>query len=268
MHTAVAVGMLMLGGWVLISPPEEDRVGIARQVQSPAAAPAVSPNREPRARNERQTRERGSRTDARRDSPEAQARLQEQQGSRDMPAPTDAVGPEELTESTAPPTSAAPLAHGGNSMGRRSYMRAPTASRGGRSGQQSAYRPTSHGQTGQPGVPQQPTNPAMLTPPNATAQSTEKAFSNYRPPSGVSPYMNLFRRDSGGVVDNYTTLVRPQLDQRYLNNQFGRDISGLERSIQGITAPQFNQPVRRAPQSVATPQYYMSFGQSYLGEEP
>ena len=48
--------------------------------------------------------------------------------------------------------------------------------------------------------------------------------------SGVSPYMQLFRNDTaGGTIDNYTTLVRPQLQQQRMNQQFGTDIWGLQR---------------------------------------
>ena len=48
--------------------------------------------------------------------------------------------------------------------------------------------------------------------------------------SGVSPYMQLFRNDTaGGTIDNYTTLVRPQLQQQRMNQQFGTDLWGLQR---------------------------------------
>jgi hypothetical protein len=114
---------------------------------------------------------------------------------------------------------------------------------------------------------------AFMTPPGTTpgatpgaAPGTEKAFSGYRTPSGVSPYMNLFRRDSMGTVDNYTTLVRPELEQRYLNQQFKSDIGGLERStrMQGMNLQQMNQEARTL-QGVGTPQYYMNYGNYYQG---
>ena len=59
-----------------------------------------------------------------------------------------------------------------------------------------------------------------------------KPFANARPfASGVSPYMGLFRNDTnGGTIDNYSTLVRPALDQRSMNQQFNLDIYGLERN--------------------------------------
>lgn len=45
-----------------------------------------------------------------------------------------------------------------------------------------------------------------------------KPFANFVPPSPVSPYMNLFRTDNaGGTIDNYSTLVKPLLQQQRMN---------------------------------------------------
>ena len=51
--------------------------------------------------------------------------------------------------------------------------------------------------------------------------------------------MNLFRLQ-GDTLDNYTSLVRPQIEQRFLNQQFGRDIRGLENQtrLQGVNMQQ------------------------------
>ena len=96
----------------------------------------------------------------------------------------------------------------------------------------------------------------------------QKAFSNYQPPpSGVSPYMNLFRNDTNnGTIDNYTTLVRPALQQQSINQQFRGDIFGLERAgrIQGAALRQSNRQARLL-QSVGTPQYYMNYSGYYPG---
>jgi hypothetical protein len=86
-----------------------------------------------------------------------------------------------------------------------------------------------------------------------------KAFSDYRATGGVSPYMNLFRRDNGGTVDNYSTMVKPQLDQQRLNQQFNRDINGLGRTM-GLQSPGLYNNDNRAPQGVGTPQFYMNGG--------
>ena len=99
-----------------------------------------------------------------------------------------------------------------------------------------------------------------LAPPNAgpsvAPPRPEKAFSNFRPSSGVSPYMNLFRLQ-GDTLDNYTSLVRPQIEQRFLNQQFGRDIRGLQNSaqMQGVNMQQLygrTKPCRAWPRRNTT----------------
>jgi len=64
---------------------------------------------------------------------------------------------------------------------------------------------------------------------NSSMAGGGKAFSNYRPTSDVSPYMNMFRgNDAAGTIDNYTTLVRPQLDAQQQSVMTGNDISALQ----------------------------------------
>jgi len=59
-------------------------------------------------------------------------------------------------------------------------------------------------------------------------------------------------------------LVRPQMEQQYMNRQFGREISGLERHnrLQQMNMQRLQQADRSA-QGVATPQYYMNFPNAY-----
>ena len=67
-------------------------------------------------------------------------------------------------------------------------------------------------------------------------------------PSGVSPYMELFRNDTnGGTIDNYTTLVRPALTSRSMNQQFGSDISACTRNarLQDAALQQMNRATTR-----------------------
>jgi hypothetical protein len=96
-----------------------------------------------------------------------------------------------------------------------------------------------------------------------------KAFATARPfSSGVSPYMNLFRNDtSGGTIDNYSTYVRPALDQRSLNQQFNMDVYGLQRNaqIQSAALQQLGRNNSRAPQTIGTPQFYQNYGNYYPG---
>jgi hypothetical protein len=109
----------------------------------------------------------------------------------------------------------------------------------------------------------QPTGAAsVMAPP--VQPSTDKAFGGFRATSGISPYMNLFRTGTNnGTIDNYTSLVRPALDQRSLNQQFGHDIRGLQNDtrMQGSSLQQLNQT--RQLQGVGTPQFYMNYGSYY-----
>ena len=147
---------------------------------------------------------------------------------------------------------------GMQSFGSRHPM-APTERR--ESGSQSGYRPMSNSMMADPNRRMQP----MSSPPITVPPVTDKAFSGYRTPSGVSPYMNLFRTQTGGV-DNYTTLVRPELEQRFLNRQLGNDIRGLQNysRTQGQTLQQLNRDARTL-QGIATPQYYQNYGNYYQG---
>jgi hypothetical protein len=88
----------------------------------------------------------------------------------------------------------------------------------------------------------------------------EKAFSDYRSSSsgGYSPWMQLFRTDTNrGTIDNYSSYVRPALDQRNMNQQFNMDIYGLQRNsrIQNSAIQQLGRGNSRSLQGVGTPQY-------------
>ena len=73
---------------------------------------------------------------------------------------------------------------------------------------------------------------AMSYPPYVGPTVPAKPFAGVQPfSSALVPYMGLFRNDTaGGTIDNYSTLVRPALDQRSMNQQFNLDIYGLERN--------------------------------------
>ena len=99
-----------------------------------------------------------------------------------------------------------------------------------------------------------------------TAQPVSKAFSGVQPNTGgVSPYMNLFRNgNGGGTIDNYSTLVRPELEQRRANQKFGNDINGLEINsrVQGFHINQLNRETQNL-QGVKAQQYFMNYGDYY-----
>ena len=138
-------------------------------------------------------------------------------------------------------------------------LRAPTERRAMAMPQQTGYQATSYG-LDQSRTVQSAANPNIIAPP--VQPSIAKPFSGYQTPSGISPYMNIYRSGTNnGTIDNYTTLVKPQLDQRYLNQQYGRDIRGL----QGDTRMQGQnlQQQSRQLQGVSTPQFYMNYGTYY-----
>ena len=72
--------------------------------------------------------------------------------------------------------------------------------------------------------------------------------------------MNLFREDEGDL-DNYSTLVKPFVEQRYTNRRVGSQISGLERNSR--TQGSALKRIGRVQQGVATPQF-----QNYKGYYP
>ena len=70
-----------------------------------------------------------------------------------------------------------------------------------------------------------------------SSSSREKPFANVSSRPAVSPYMNLFREDFDGNSDfNYQTLVRPQVEQQKLNQQFEDQAQALSRRVQQISA--------------------------------
>jgi hypothetical protein len=103
----------------------------------------------------------------------------------------------------------------------------------------------------------------------ATAPATQqpsKAFSGVQMNTGnSSPYMNLYRTGTNnGTIDNYTTMVRPQFDQRRANQQFGADINSLENTsrVQGFHLNQLNRDTQNL-QGVKYQQFFMNYGDFY-----
>lgn len=96
--------------------------------------------------------------------------------------------------------------------------------------------------------------------------SGSKPFSNYEAPPAISPYMRLFSTDDDfGRIDNYYTLVKPRLEQRSQNLQFGGAIGGLKQrtQVQGAAIQQLGRQTDYL-QGAQTPQYYMNYG-NYFG---
>ncbi|MFO0791077.1 MAG: hypothetical protein U0805_16580 [Pirellulales bacterium] len=70
-----------------------------------------------------------------------------------------------------------------------------------------------------------------------------KPFAAYTPQEPVSPYLNLFRVDLNGTNQfNYSTLVRPQLQQQQTNEQLERQNLQNARRLQAIAAQPTSNP--------------------------
>lgn len=59
----------------------------------------------------------------------------------------------------------------------------------------------------------------------------KKPHTGFQQSSPVSPYMEIYRRGNAGMVDNYTSLVRPMLDQQAQNRQFQSDIGNVQDAL-------------------------------------
>ncbi len=71
---------------------------------------------------------------------------------------------------------------------------------------------------------------------NSTAASTGKPFSGYQPPSGYSPWQQLYTsRRNNGTVSPYVNNVRPALEQQNFNSRVGERVGRL-RATQGSYA--------------------------------
>ncbi|MBN1393915.1 MAG: hypothetical protein JW959_02705 [Pirellulales bacterium] len=276
MYITIGIGTMLLGSWVLVSPVEEDNL---RPIQPTPPPIAAAPQSEMNANQYGglqglgyqgyggfRSQEDGSRYGPRANQPPAHA----QPGGTGMPAsPTDSfqgagglpLPPTADPASRQPPqgqTQPGAMDQAYGSAGTQMPM-APTAAA---RPAPSSYSPgRSYSST-----MQQPSSGGGLSSFGGGSQTTQKAFSAVNPySSGVSPYMNLFRNDtSAGTIDNYTTLVRPALEQRAANQQFNMDIYGLERRarIQQHSLQQMQQR-ERTLQGVGTPQYYMNYGGFY-----
>ena len=72
----------------------------------------------------------------------------------------------------------------------------------------------------------------------------KKPFASVSSRPTVSPYLSLFADTlSDGVLPNYTTFTRPQLQQQRFNDQVQRQNMEMERRVQAISAkPAFQNP--------------------------
>lgn len=275
MYITMGIGAMLLGGWVLTSPVDQDNLRPVQPVPQPAvAAPrpdagqSLSPY-DTRTMDEQGykrrmlEKERGMRYGRRAD--QSPSRMQRQASGTGMPtSPT----------SSAQGAAGLPLSPTANPTLMEGQGQGAMGQPIGSGGPQMPVAPTSQGRPS-PSYSGRGSSSAMQRPSSrstsqssfgGSSRSAQKAFSTYNPySSGVSPYMNLFRRDTDlGTVDNYTTLVRPALEQRAANQRFNMDIFGLERRarLQQHSIQRMEQ-TDRTLQGIGTPQYYMNYGGYY-----
>ncbi len=279
MQVAIGIGTLLLGSWVLTSPvlpPESDEENAppAKVVPytPPRKAPALPPGTPETGLPEEQPRERRAMT---RDEIYQAREGQRQQMQRNQQSSASGMMPSGMRRPM--PTAPTDLSQPGT-PGMPQMPETPTQGGPAGAGQQAAsnmpnaptYRPPS---TAGPPNPNTSYYSALSQQRDLAGQAAYRSYTGPPPPekvyagtqvpsSGVSPYMQLFRNDTaGGTIDNYTTLVRPQLQQQQLNQQFGTDVFGLQRAarIQQATMQRM-QNIDRSLQSVSTPQFYMYGG--------
>jgi hypothetical protein len=291
MQIAIAVGTLLLGGWVLDTPEETNEPAVPEQAApsvtppagvTPAVTPPVTPSmgvseyqglQGVRAMQHGRSlgRAPGESVETLRGHLKGNQAVMAGRGGQPlsrMPlAPTEALPPGAETTLGQPAIPTAPTntlgmptnVSGGGARAQGLDLAAPTERAPAMLGPQGGYRATSYG-LDQSRMVQSTVNPNVIAPP--VQASTAKPFAGYQTPSGQSPYMNLFRNGTdNGTIDNYTTLVRPQLNQRFLNQQFGQDIRGLQSDTRLQGQSLMNQS--RQLQGVSTPQFYMNYGGYY-----
>jgi hypothetical protein len=277
MNIAVGIGALLLGGWVLNPSGSDDQTKAPpRSSAETALPPGISGRGDVNKGTQGDTGQRGERRERSRlegvHTPGYDTQPSGSSGAKGF-LPTPPTEPGRAWNGKyvmpTPPTG----------VGRDAEYRNPWA----------AVNPS--GDPSAPTFPQIPTSRQSYQPHNVYSPSyyeqrsyerkesspysnfgsgavPDKPFAKAQPfASGVSPYMGLFRNDTaGGTIDNYTTFVRPALDQRSMNQQFNVDIYGLERNArlqQAAMRQREREDNSRTPQSISTPQFYMNYGGYY-----
>ncbi len=232
---------------------------------------STAPQAQTRAQKAEQDRN-AQRNQAKATRPYGYTARYQQQNAQNMPpmmptAPTDSSVGSQVGQiyQFLPPTANAATAgsaSGGGYSGLPGPMNVPTSPTRARPGEAQSYTSMHTAEE------QNRRMAATRNAASAPAALTPKAFSGINPSSsGSSPYMNLFRTgNNNGTIDNYTTLVRPELDQQRANQKFGADIHGLENSthVQSLNIRQLNRETQTL-QGVNATQYFMNYGDYYQG---
>lgn len=93
------------------------------------------------------------------------------------------------------------------------------------------------------------------------APQVTKPFSGYSPGPAVSPYMDLYRRDTGGL-DPFNTFVRPQLEQRRAKEIIGGEIRGLQSNqrLQATMMQRLGKTNDRVQTGTMAPEFFQNYG--------
>ncbi|HOM17268.1 MAG TPA: hypothetical protein PLQ00_08065 [Thermoguttaceae bacterium] len=102
--------------------------------------------------------------------------------------------------------------------------------------------------------------------PSSPTAAYEKPFSDYTPPPVYSPYMNLYRFNPRGPIDNYYSLVRPFVMQNAVNQQYSRRLQDLQMNNRlQQTILQRLQQQNQIQQGTYQPGYFMNHGSFFPG---
>jgi hypothetical protein len=63
---------------------------------------------------------------------------------------------------------------------------------------------------------------------NTPTGGITKQFSNYQPPSGYSPWNNLYLSTANGTINTYTAYVKPMVQQQNINMQTNDQINNVQ----------------------------------------
>ena len=239
MNVAIGAWTLLLGGWTLPGAGVPDIMPPSPFTPRPAVERGSSIRR-PQARP----------TDRR-------ALPQRQRGGRSSILPGTGILPGRGQQATASQQSYMPLPPTHPAAASEAFPLLPPT----------AYSPSGRGRStgqqryGQPYVSYAARQAADRA--SRGSRRTAKPYSNYRPSPAISPYLNLFRFQAGeefSNVNTYYTQVKPFVDQRFKNTQFGGQISKLKNASRFTsTALRYLGRESRTLQGTALPQYHMNY---------
>lgn len=118
-----------------------------------------------------------------------------------------------------------------------------------------------------------PTSPTMQRAGNLTANNPmtnpsvgggSKPYSDYRAPSGYSPWLELNQRTNNGTINPYSQYVRPQVDQQNFNAHTREQINGVQTLQRGYGAETPGMEVPMGGAGMANPNTF----QNYKGYYP